>query len=68
MEGTQGGLCLAIVFNICFYFAAVSFSHGMWDLQLWHVGPISLPGIEPRPPALRVWSLRHWTSGEVPVQ
>ena len=40
MEGTQGGLCLAIVFNTCFYFAAVSFSHGMWDLQLWHVGPI----------------------------
>ena len=24
------------------------------------------PGIEPMPPALKVWSLNHWTAGEVP--
>ena len=30
----------------------------MWDLVPW-------PGIEPRPPALEVWSLSHWTTREV---
>ena len=24
------------------------------------------PGIEPMPPALKVWSLNHWTAGKVP--
>ena len=32
---------------------------GMWGLVLW-------PGIEPEPAALGVWSLSHWTTGEVP--
>ena len=31
----------------------------MWDL-------VPQPGIEPRPPALGVWSLTHWTTKEVP--
>ena len=26
------------------------------------------PGIEPMPPALRAWSLNHWTASEVPSQ
>ena len=33
---------------------ATSFSCGMWDL-------VPRTGIKPRPPALRVWSLGHWT-------
>ena len=32
----------------------------MWDL-------VPRPGIEPRPPALGVWSLTHWTTREVPL-
>ena len=35
-------------------------SWGMWDLVPW-------PGIEPRPPALGVWSLNHWTPREAPT-
>ena len=31
----------------------------MWDLVPW-------PGFEPGPSALRVWSLSHWTTREVP--
>ena len=31
----------------------------MWDL-------VPLPGIEPGPPTLGVWSLSPWTTGEVP--
>ena len=34
-------------------------SCGMWDL-------VPRPGIKPRPPALGAWSLRHWTTREVP--
>ena len=34
--------------------------------QLWHVGSSSWPQIEPGPPALRVQSLSHWTTREVP--
>ena len=34
-------------------------SFGMWDLFPW-------PGTEPEPPTLVAWSLRHWTSREVP--
>ena len=36
-----------------------TFSCGMWDLVPW-------PGIEPRPLALGVQSLSHWTTREVP--
>ena len=32
----------------------------MWDLISW-------PGIKPRPPALRAWSLSHWTTEEIPA-
>ena len=32
----------------------------MWDLVPW-------PGIEPRPLALRVQSLTHWTTSKVPA-
>ena len=35
-------------------------SCGMWDL-------VPLPGIEPGPSALEVWSLNHWTTREVPM-
>ena len=36
------------------------------DLWLWHVGSNSLPGFEPRPLALGVWSVSHWTTRDVP--
>ena len=36
------------------------FSCGLWDLVSW-------PGLEPRPPALGVQSLSHWTTREVTV-
>ena len=36
-------------------------SCGMRDLTTW-------PGIKPKPPALRTWSLTHWTTREVPNQ
>ena len=32
-----------------------------WDIVPW-------PGIEPGPPALREWSLNHWTTREVPKE
>ena len=32
-----------------------------------HVALVPWPGIEPRPPALRVQSLTHWTTSKVPV-
>ena len=40
------------------YLAVLSLSCSMWDLVPW-------PGIEPGAPALRVWSLSHWTTREV---
>ena len=40
---------------------ACRISCGMWDLGPW-------PGIKPRPPALGAWSLRHWTTRDVPSQ
>ena len=33
----------------------------MWDLVPW-------PRIKPRPPALKAWSLSHWTTGKVKVK
>ena len=41
------------------YLAMLGLSCSMWDLVSW-------PGIEPRPPALGVWSLSCWTTREVP--
>ena len=49
-------LCGSELFSLCY---------GMWDLSLWYVGPSSLPGIEPRAPALGAQSLGHWTIREV---
>ena len=42
------------------------FSCDMWTLghSMW--GLVSWPGIQPSPPALRTWSLSHWTTGESP--
>ena len=42
------------------YLAVLGVSCGTWDPALW-------AGIKPRPPALRAWSLSHWTTREVPV-
>ena len=38
---------------------ALLVSCGMWKLAPW-------PGISPRPPELRAWSLSHWTTRKVP--
>ena len=56
-----------IKLNICFlkylflfiYLAVLGLSCGMQDLVPW-------PGIEPGPPVLGLWSLRHWTTREIP--
>ena len=39
--------------------AALGLSCSMWDLVLW-------PGMESRASALGLWSVSHWTTGEVP--
>ena len=36
------------------------FGWSMWDIVPWS-------GLEPRSPPLRVWSLSHWTTKEVPI-
>ena len=43
---------------IFIYLAALGLSGDMWD-------PVSWPGIEPRPPALGVQSLTHWSTREI---
>ena len=67
------------IIKIFIYLAVPSLSCGMWDLGssmfvealeffscgLWDL--VSWPGLEPRPPALGVQSLSHWTTREVPV-
>ena len=45
------------IFNLC----CGVFSCDMWDLVLWS-------GIKPGPPALRVQSLSHWATWEVPLK
>ena len=47
-----------LYFYLCIYLVGAGLSCGMWDLVHW-------AGIEPRPPALEVWSLSHWTTREV---
>ena len=42
-----------ICFKLIIYLAALGLSWGTQDLVPW-------PGIDPRPPALEVWSLSHW--------
>ena len=32
---------------------------------MWHVVSVSQLGIELEPPALKAWSLNHWTAREV---
>ena len=43
------------------------FSWGMWAFSCGTRDPVPSPGMEPGPPALGVWSLNHWTTGEVPT-
>ena len=50
---------LFILLHQLFVVAHGIFSCGMWDLVPW-------PGIEPRPPALGVQTLSHWTTREAP--
>ena len=38
----------------------------LWLEGLWHIGSSSRPGIELGPPAWGAWSLRLWTTREVP--
>ena len=47
------------VFFFFFLAAPVFVAASMWNL-------VPRPGIKPRPPALGVWSLTHWTTREVP--
>ena len=50
---------LAVALRASIFIAACwILSSGMWDLAPW-------PGIKPKPPALGVQSLSHWTSREV---
>ena len=48
-----------LFFFILIYLAAQGLCCSMWDL-------VPQPGIQPRPPALGVQSLSHWTTREVP--
>ena len=54
--------------NISFYLFVLLLHCSMWDLVnscgMWDLVP--WPGVEPRPPALAVWSLSPWTTREVP--
>ena len=38
----------------------------MWSLSSWMWNLVPWPGMKPGPPALRVWSVSHWTTREVP--
>ena len=50
----------------------VLFSLKIWTYQVLveacGISSLGSPGIEPRSPALRAWSLSHWTTREVPIQ
>ena len=56
----------AALFSFCLQSWGI-FSCGMWTLSCgrWEVVP--WPGSRPRPPALAMQSLSHWTTREVPV-
>ena len=43
------------------YLAVPGFSCGIWTLSCGTWNRVQWPGIEPRPPALGVQSLNHWT-------
>ena len=53
-------IVISLSLSLFFFF----FCHAVW-----HVGGIVVPqpGIEPGPPALGAWSLKHWNSREVPL-
>ena len=54
-------MCVHIIYRqimTFIYLAVLSLSCSIWNLVPW-------PGIEPGAPALRVWSLSHWTTREV---
>ena len=53
-------------FLIFIYLAVLGLSCSMWTLRCSIWGLVPLWGIKPRPPALGVWSLSHWTTREVP--
>ena len=53
-------ISLTFFFLSFIYLAAPGLSCSTWDLVSW-------PGIEPRPSALGVQSLSHWTTREVPL-
>ena len=65
---------LVVACGIFFSFTCGIFSYGMQDLScstgalsssMWDTVP--WPGIKPRPPCIGgMWSLRHWTTREVP--
>ena len=42
-------------------------SHGMQDLQLWHVGSCPRTRDQTEVPAVGAWSPSHWTTREVPA-
>ena len=54
---TNECLHFSIAKFISFFLAVLGLSCGMWDL-------VPRPGIKPRPPALVVQSLSHWTTRE----
>ena len=45
---------------------AGAFGYSMWTLDCSMQYPVPWPGIKPRPSALGVWSLNHWTTRKVP--
>ena len=50
--------CFPLHKTFFIYLAALGLTYGVWH-------DLVLPGIEPRPPALGVCSLGHWTTREV---
>ena len=58
-RAVQGESSFFFLFKKNNYLAAPGVSCGIWD-------PVPWPGMEPRPPALGVWSLNHWTTRAVP--
>ena len=59
LQNMDNAMRLLKVF-IFIYLAVLGLSCGMWE-------PVPWPGIKPRPLALAVWSLNHWTTREIPV-
>ena len=64
----NGGICHCCFLIFISLFGCASLSWGMLDFQsslpMWDLVPWL--EIKPRPPALGVWSLSHWTTREVP--